>query len=137
MKSKNEQTHIRLALRGKLLDWRNVSATLGCEPTAHFSRGDEFVNASGAHTREFGIWALDTTDFVQSDDLSDHIRELVARIKPAAIEEFIRDPAVSVQLYLWWVGDEGTMGFGISSDLLRKLCDISNEINASFVRVDR
>lgn len=137
MKARDERTHIRLSIRGKLLNWRYVSASLSCEPSTRFSRGDEFDNASGTHTRDFGVWALDTTDFVGSDDLADHARELVARITPAAIGEFLRDPSVSVQLYIWWVGDEGPMGFGIRSDLLRDLCDISNEVNANFVRVDR
>ncbi len=122
---------VELVLKSDLLLPSSISQTTGLECSRAWAKGEEYLSKSGRLlTRHTGLWAISR----RSLSVEEAAEELLTQIEPRIRE--IREAAgkVSAQIgvAIWWNPPGGQGGFGCSSVILRRLCDLTDRIELYF-----
>lgn len=96
--------HVRFCLEAPSLDSAAVTDATGIAPTSLGKAGDPRTNRIGTMlgTHEQGWWQFSTKDMVDSKDINEHMRYLLAQVLPHS--QVIRDLASSGEAFfdvLW------------------------------------
>jgi hypothetical protein len=109
------RTFATLNFAGDALAPEKVSAILGVDPTTGYRKGEVYRRSRGHETRgRTGLWHLSTRRIVDSDDLADHLRRLVAVICPegrgnhiSALRELMARDDLEADVSCFWYGSAG------------------------------
>lgn len=137
-------TKMDFGIRSHKLRKDHITTLLALEPTCAYEKGEKYlgrerigVDQLGKNqirtverVHPWGVWHYCTFAFLKSDSLNDHASFLLEKLEPArdSIRQLIADSDYYVGLVIWYVGPAG---FAISSDLMVRLADLSEEISVT------
>ena len=108
-----------------------INEFLSCNGTG-FNTGDIFYTRNGQekHTRAYSAWLFDTTQFVASENIIDHLTFILTLFEPKMeiLRKFLDAPDILVFIRVWVESVEGIARVAIPSPLLIRLANICNEI---------
>ncbi len=131
-------THIDFGVRASSLRAQAVTDLLGVEPTVSFSDGDEYISKqktdrgieSVTRVRPHGVWHYSTEGLLAGASLDEHALLLLNALEPSsnAIRGLCESSEYFVIVSIWYVG---SAGFGMRSDLVRRLAMICKTVSVT------
>jgi hypothetical protein len=108
-------TFATLRVSGDRLDPARVTAILGVAPTLSYRKGEAYRGGRGHVARgRTGVWYVSTREDVDSNELTDHLRYLVAILSPtvasdhiAALRQLLEQDGLEADVSCFWHGRAG------------------------------
>jgi hypothetical protein len=108
-------TFATLRISGDRLDPARVTAILGVPPTLSYRKGEAYRGSRGPAARgRTGVWYISTRGDVDSSELTDHLRYLVAMLSPTvgsdhltALRQLLEQDGLEADVSCFWHGREG------------------------------
>lgn len=127
--------NITFGIRAQDLSPDYISQILGIEASHSFSRGDYFNTSSGKKQRAFGVWQLRSENYLKSTNLEEHALFILNQLEAVhnKILTFLNNSEYYVDIRIWWETSDSGGGFVMSSDVVRRLSLLCNEINFTFL----
>lgn len=128
------QVHVFLRILGRDLDPGEITRILESTPSEAFRRGDPFTAGDRTMSRAYGVWTMSTKGRIESEDLIEHCRYLLAWASPIRerIAEYLCRTDVRVAVAYWWQPSDGPVGFTLPAELMRDLAGVCDEFDFYF-----
>ena len=132
------QTHIDICVRSEDLRVDKLNEMFGIQATSGFENGDCYISKQKIdgkietieRIRDFGVWHLNSNCEIISNNLDDHARWLLQKLRLAknTAKNLYNDPDYFVKLTVWYVGPAG---FGMDAQMLSELTSLCKEISVT------
>ena len=137
----NEYQGVTYALRADNLSTSEISSVFDLKPTHAFERGDIFIPKHGSFagkevTHQWGVWQYNSSHFVQSNEITDHIDFILESFekKNEEVHHYLNDVTFDIQLRIWFEGGSGIAGIGFDNTLLLRMMSICKAIFFTIAR---
>jgi len=133
-KQRSKKVGIALEILGRDLNPDEATAALHLSPTRAFRKGDICIVEGSSRPCEHGSWMLSTQDTVDSEDLLDHSRQLLAWVLPVQdhLKSLLAHGERRATVVFWWEPTDGPVGFTFPSAELRTLAELCNTFDFYF-----
>lgn len=133
-KSGARRVGVSFGVRGQCLVPEFVSTLLGIPATRQFSKGDSHDTHSGPMTRPFGVWAIDSDSFLDSESIEEHATFILGKIEPCRqqVRNLLEDDKLRVFVAIWWEPEGGQGGFTLKAATISRLASLANEVDFYF-----
>jgi hypothetical protein len=123
MAEKNFQNklYVSFILKGKYLYPQVVTDLLGIEPSKSFARGDL---RSGNRKWPHGYWALESSKYVESIDITNHLAWLMNKLEPVEsklIKLLVENPSFVAKISCFWIMSSDHENFTLGEELLARV----------------
>ncbi|MBI5842738.1 MAG: DUF4279 domain-containing protein [Chloroflexi bacterium] len=115
--------YVSFILRGKDIDPQDITNRLGIKPSRSFKKGDyRSENKKWPH----GYWELESTSYIESDNLRSHIEWLIDRLTPVKtdLKKLFQDISIESEISCFWILSKEHAGLELSHQLLNKIVDL-------------
>lgn len=128
--SHSKNLYVSLILKGKTLNPQVVTDYLGITPSKSFARGDVRANNK---KWPHGYWALESSSFVDSEDLAFHLEWLANKLETVNSEILNllkKEHDITAKISCFWIFPTGHDTLILSGELVRKLANL--DLNVEF-----
>jgi hypothetical protein len=121
---------LKLAVLGDGVEPARLTEATGLSPTRAWHKGEPFESRGETFGRWTGAWEL----HADADKVVPAAEALVALVEPArdTLRETARAMSAKVVIAIWWEPSGGQGGFDVPAPLMRRLCDLADEIRFYF-----
>ncbi len=134
------KTYASLRFMGDRLDPDRVTAILGVTPTLAYRKGEIYHRSRGHEVRgRSGLWLLSTRHELESLELEDHFRRLLAALFPAGSRERIepvralmQEEELAADVTCFWYGEHGATPPIIPTDIRAAFAQVGAAIETDF-----
>jgi len=126
---------VTLGMRALNLSTEEVSSAFGLKPTHTFERGEIFIPKHGSFSgqevmRRWGVWQYSSENFVQSEDIADHMNFILKIFEKKAdvLQHYLDDPVFDVGLRIWFESKCQTVGLGFENATMLRMLKICNYV---------
>jgi hypothetical protein len=129
MSSTSSVATIRFVFRAANLDPARVSEIMGLQPASSHAKGE--LSSRTKTPFPWGVWAVEFTG-AEVEAAALRLLEILAG-KKDAIAQVVSQMSATPSVNIWWEPEGGQGGYTISSETIRKLADLCERIDFSFV----
>jgi hypothetical protein len=124
------ECNVTLTISGEDLVPAAINDTLRVTATRAFGKGDQYrVQDGRTLTRPRGVWHFSTQQSCTSRSLEAHSQKLLAEFESKIPELQALMQRYRVGVTFWWdAGGEGPRSFALSSDTMKRVCDLCSEV---------
>jgi hypothetical protein len=131
-----KKTNVSFSISGDNLKPDVITASIKTEPSISYAKGDKFTTKNGRILeRPTGLWSLSTDRIMQSKSTQEHAISLLCKLEcyQGFFENYINNRNFRVVVAIWWEATDGHGGYTLSSDVIKKLSLLCNDIDFFFV----
>ena len=131
-----KKTNVTFRMVGNNIKPTEITNDIGIKPSKAFLKGEEYLTQMGEKRyRPIGHWPITSELIIDLTSTEEHAKYILEKLEPKFenIKKYIKDPNIRTSLIFCWETIDGHGGFSLSSDTLKKLCQLSIDIDFQFI----
>jgi hypothetical protein len=120
----SQNVYASFILSGTDLIPQDITSYFGINPSKSFTKGDIKLNGK---KWPHGYWALESSEFVKSSDLVNHIEWIISEIEKIEPKphEIIRNQEITARISCFWILSTGHDGLSLTTDLMKRIANLN------------